>query len=93
MAFKSTLLFDVLGNILKNKSEDLYNKHISLEDEWKTVSKFMILKYLSMHQNNLVRQYILDNFLTLERMDVKVLYKFLIKTIPAQTSTFIKYIK
>ena len=49
MAFKSTLLFDVLGNILKNKSEDLYLKHISMEEEWKTVSKFMVLRYLSMH--------------------------------------------
>lgn len=93
MAFKSTLLFDVLGNILKNKSEDLYLKHISMEEEWKTVSKFMVLRYLSMHQSSLVRDYILNNFITLERMDLKLLYKLLIKTIPYQNNTFIRYIK
>ena len=43
MAFKSNMLFDVLGNILGAKSIELYNKHISSE-RFGDAAKLMILR-------------------------------------------------
>lgn len=93
MAFKSQLIFAVLSNILKDKSFEIYNKHISNEEEWPTVSKFIMLRYLSMSYSQAVREVVLDNYLTLERMPEKALYKWLLTKIPRQNSGFIKYIK
>lgn len=92
MAFKSTILFDVLKNILTLKSFELYNEHI-MSENFKNASKFMIIKYLSMSPAANVRQIVLDNYLTLERMPEKALYKWLIMNIPKQTNSFIRYIK
>lgn len=92
MAFKSNMLFDVLGNILNGKSDELYQKHITSES-FKDAAKFMILRYLTMCQNSQVRQIVLDNYLTLERMPEKALYKYLLKNIPKQNTSFIKYIR
>lgn len=47
MAFKSSMLFDVLANILVDKSEVLCKKHIESES-FKDAAKFMVLRYLSM---------------------------------------------
>lgn len=47
MAFKSSMLFDVLANILAGKSESLCKKHIESES-FKDAAKFMVLRYLSM---------------------------------------------
>jgi hypothetical protein len=47
MAFKSSMLFDVLANILVGKSEALCKKHIESES-FKDAAKFMVLRYLSM---------------------------------------------
>lgn len=92
MAFKSTMLFDVLKNILVDKSLDMYNKHIN-SDYFKDASKFMLLKYLSMSNQFQVREKILDNYVVLERMPEKILYLWCLKTIPKQHSSFIKYIR
>lgn len=93
MAFKSQLIFAVLSNILKEKSFKIYNEHISNDNEWQTVSKFVLLRYLSMCYNEKVREIVLDNYLTLERMPEKTLYKWLLIKIPQQKTGFIKYIK
>ena len=93
MAFRSTLIFAVLGNILKNKSMRLYEEHISNDAEWGTVSSFILLRYLTMSASEDVRQIVLDNYISLQRLPVKVLYKWLLKEIPQQPSGFIKYIK
>lgn len=93
MAFKQTVLFEALGNILQKKSIELYNKHISDEELWKTFSKFMCLRYLTMSKDSNVRNIVVDNYLTLERMPEKQLYRWLIEKIPQQQNSFIRYIK
>lgn len=92
MAFKSNMLFDVLENILSKKSFVLYKKHVESE-HWKDAAKFMVLRYLSMHSNAAVRDIVISNYLTLERMPEKVLYKWLIDKVPKQNVTFIKYLR
>mgnify|MGYP001771416900 CR=1 FL=1 len=92
MAFKSTMLFDVLGNILTTKSMSLYDKHVH-SDSFKDAAKFMLLKYLSMSPNPQVRQIAIDNYITLERMPEDVLYRWLLANIPKQNNSFIKYIR
>lgn len=89
---RSNMLFDVLTNILQTKSIDLYNAHVASEN-FKDASPFMIRKYLTMSTSPKVRDIVLDNYLTLERMPDKVLYKWLLKSIPQQKSGFIRYIK
>lgn len=86
------MLFDVLANILVNKSTELYETHISADD-FQAASKFMLLRYLTMSQNYIVRNIILDNYISLERMPEKMLYKWLLSNIPKQHNSFIKYIK
>lgn len=86
------MLFDVLANILNTKSLKLYNEHINSEN-FKDAAPFMIRRYLTMSNNPQVREIILDNYLILERMSDKHLYLWLIKAIPKQNTTFIKYLK
>jgi len=92
MAFKSNLIFDVLSNILTSKNLNTYNNHIN-DVCWATVSKFLILRYLSMSANPQVRQITLDNYITLERMPETILYKWCLMNIPKQNNSFIRYIK
>lgn len=89
---RSNMLFDVLANILQTKSMELYQKHIASED-FKDASPFIVRKYLTMSLNKDVRQIVLDNYLTLERMPENVQYLWLLKAIPRQNSTFIRYIR
>ena len=89
---KSTMLFDVLANILSTKSEDIYKKHIS-SDNFKDAAPFMVRRYLTMSSNPNVRDIVLDNYLTLERMPAEVQYSWLMKKIPRQRNTFIRYIR
>lgn len=90
---RSNMLFECLGNILKTKSFELYEKHIASEN-FKDFSKFMCLRYLTMSNNSTVRNVILDNYLSLERMPTnELLYKWLIVNIPQQTNSFIQYIR
>ena len=90
--YKSNLIFAVLSNILVEKSMHILVKQIA-SDDFKTVSKFLILRYLSMSFNEEVRNIVIDNYITLERMPEKQLYKWLLKTVPKQNSSFIRYIK
>lgn len=92
MAAKSTMLFDVLANILSTKSEEIYKKHISSEN-FKDAAPFMVRRYLTMSPNPNVRDIVLDNYLTLERMPAEVQYSWLMKKIPRQRNTFIRYIR
>lgn len=89
---KSTMLFDVLANILSTKSEEIYKKHISSEN-FKDAAPFMVRRYLTMSPNPSVRDIVLDNYLTLERMPAEVQYSWLMKKIPRQRNTFIRYIR
>ena len=92
MAAKSTMLFDVLANILTYKSTDQYAEHIA-SDNFKDAAKFMIIRYLTMSTNSSVRDIVLDNYVTLERMPEPILYKWLLANIPRQRSSFIRYIR
>ncbi len=92
MSSKSTMLFDVLGNILHNKSVEMYKKHVSSEN-FKDAAAFMVRRYLTMSPNSAVRAAVLDNYLTLERMPAEVQYLWLMKKVPKQNSTFIRYIR
>lgn len=93
MAYGQNILFDALSNILQKKSEDVFQKHVALEDFEKQFPRYMVLRYLSMAKPE-VAQIVLDNQLSLERMpDNKRVYKFLLGNIPQQKSGFIRYIK
>lgn len=92
MAFKSNMLFDVMNNILCGKSMETYEKHISNE-RFQDAAKFMILRYMTMSYDSRVRDIVLDNYIALERMPEKALYKWLLLNIPQQKSGFIRYIK
>lgn len=70
----------------------LYNTHIGSECI-SEASTFIILKYLSMCENCAVRDVVLKDYLILEKMNVPMLYKTLIRSIPKQQKTFIKFIK
>jgi hypothetical protein len=87
------MLFECLGNILKTKSIELYDEHIKSEN-FKDFSKFMCLRYLTMSTNSNVREIVLNNYISLERMPSnELLYKWLIKNIPKQNNSFIQYIR
>lgn len=92
MAFKSTMLFDAMNNILVTKSEDVYHQHIA-DPNFKDFTGFICRKYMSMSPDPNVRQIILNNQVILERMDDKTLYKWLMKTVPRQKSGFIKFMR
>ena len=88
---RSNMLFDVLANILQTKSIELYEEHIASEN-FKDASPFMVRRYLTMSLNPKVREIVLDNYLSLERMSETIQYLWLLKAIPKQKSTFIRYI-
>jgi len=93
MAYGQNILFDALGNILQRKSEDVFQKHIAMEDFEKQFPRYMVLRYLSMAKPE-VSQIVLDNQLSLERMPSnKIVYRFLMDVVPQQKSGFIRYIK
>ena len=89
---RSNMLFDVLANILQTKSIKLYEEHIASEN-FKDAAPFMVRRYLTMSLNPKVRDIVLSNYLTLERMTDKTQYLWLLKAIPRQNSTFIRYIR
>lgn len=91
--FKNRNLFDYLKNILKDKDMELYRVHVS-DDAFETdFKKFMEIRYLSMCGDENVRNFVVDNQFLLEKMDCKLLYMFLIRTVPRQYNHFIQYIK
>ena len=91
--YKNNLLFDYLGNILKTKSIDMFKKHVDAVEFESSFQGFMVIKYLSMSENPLVRNVVLANQIYLERMPSRILYEFLLKNIPRQSSALITYIK
>lgn len=49
---------------------------------FKTFSKYMLLRYLTMSYSPAVRSLVVDNYLTLERMPEKALYRWLLANVP-----------
>ena len=93
MSGKSTILFEALSNVLATKSEAVFKKHTEDEEAWKTFSKFILLRYLTMSPNPAVRNLVIDRYLRLERMPDKALYRWLLVNIPQQRNGYIKYLK
>ena len=87
-------IFDILDNILKTKSSDLYENHIKSEDFFKTYNLYMIIKWLSMNANKAILSALTEYQSTLENItDRELHYKLLIKIIPQNRNIFLKYVK
>lgn len=92
-SFKNRNIFDYLGNILVGKSRDAYERHVSEPGFDVDFKKVVVLRYLSMSTDERVRNLVIGNQLSLERMEPKMLYRYLISKVPRQRSTFIRYLK
>jgi hypothetical protein len=44
----NSILFEALRNILTDKSEKAFKQHTEDPEKWKTFSKFMVMRYLTM---------------------------------------------
>ena len=88
-------IFMILGNILVDKDDSLYEYHIKNELFPSVFSSYMILRYLSLNSNVFVRNMILEHLATLEGMADKpeLLYKLLLKIVPKTHNRFTPYIK
>lgn len=88
-------IFMILGNILVDKDQTLYELHTKNDAFPQVFSAFMILRYLTMNSNPIVRSIVIDNLTTLEGMAERpeTLYKFLMKIIPKTYNRFTPYIK
>ena len=88
-------IFMILGNILVDKDNTLYEYHIKNELFPSVFSSYMILRYLSMNSNILVRNVVLDHLTSLEGLAEKpeLMYKLLLKIVPKTYNRFTPYIK
>lgn len=94
--YQNKYLFDYLKNILITKSLNIYNEHISDEENFKSFPSMVIFRYLSMSCDLNIRYLVLKNQILLERLysnSPKGFYLWCLKNIPKQNSSFIKYIK
>jgi len=90
--FKNKNIFDYLRNILVDKDIKLYQSHISSEGFEIDFKKVVLLKYLSMSPDSRIRKIIFENQLSFDRMDCKILYRYLLCVIPRQKNHFIQFI-
>lgn len=88
-------IFMILGNILVDKDNSLYEYHVKNELFESVFSAYMILRYLSMNQNISVRNVVLNHLTTLEGLADKpeLMYKLLLKIVPKTYNRFTPYIK
>ena len=92
-SFRNRNIFDYLGNILCGKSVDAYRRHVASEGFEADFKKVVLLKYLSMSPDPRVRDVVLRDQLSLERMDCRLLYRYLMKVVPRQRSPFIRFLR
>lgn len=88
-------LFMILGNILVDKSMDVYENHVQNELFQSVFSTFMVCRYLSMNSNPNVRAIPMEHLHEIEQMADKpeLVYKLLLKIVPKTNSKFTPYIK
>ena len=88
-------LFMILGNILVDKSIEVYENHIKNESFESVFSLYMILRYLSMNSNPNVRKIVMDNMENLEHLaeSPEIAYKLLLTVVPKTYSRFTPYIR
>lgn len=92
MAYKSTILFDAINNILVSKSDETYKRHIA-DPNFKDCSAFMLFRYMTMSPDSSVREIALREQTSLEKMNAKTLYRHLMRVMPRQNSGFIRYLR
>ena len=95
-AMKPSLdVFMILGNILVDKSREMYENHISNELFPSAFSPFMVIRYLSMNSNPNVRKIAIDYQDTLEKMadNPELMYKLLLKVVPKTHNRFTSYVR
>lgn len=87
-------IFEILDNILKTKSDDIYKQQIESSDFFKTYNNFMIMRWLSMCTYKDVIDTLSINQELLENIkDKSIHYKILMKILPQHKNAFLKYIK
>jgi surface polysaccharide O-acyltransferase-like enzyme len=88
-------IFMILGNILVDKSMDVYENHVQNELFQSVFSSFIVCRYLSMNSNPNVRAVALEHLGTIEKMADKpeLVYKLLLKVVPKTYNRFTPYIK
>lgn len=88
-------LFMILGNILVDKDDRIYESHVQNELFQSVFSTFMVVRYLSMNSNPNVRKIALDYLPMLEKVADKpeLVYKLLLKVVPKTYNRFTPYIK
>lgn len=88
-------LFMILGNILVDKDDRIYESHVQNELFQSVFSTFMVVRYLSMNSNPNVRKIALDHLPMLEKVADKpeLVYKLLLKVVPKTYNRFTPYIK
>ena len=88
------IIFDILNNILKFKSEEDYNKHVSSSDFYKVYNPYMILRWLSMCDKSNIIKTLTENQTVLENIkSLELHYRTLLKIIPQHKFCNMKYIK
>ena len=90
---KNRNLFDYLANILTEKDMEKYARQVAEEGFEADFKKVVLLRYLSMSPDPRVRDIVFRNQLSFDRMDCRILYRYLIRVVPRQRNPFIRYIK
>ncbi len=90
--YTNRFLFDYLRNITFDKSWKLFKEHVEQKD-FNSFPKVVVLRYLTMCEDERVRKLVLDNQFLLEKMDNVDFYGFMLKNVPKQRTSFIKYLK
>ena len=87
-------IFNILDNIIKNKSEKEYIDHISSSDFFKIYNIYMIHRWLSMSTFFDITKTLSKNMEFLDNIkDKNMHYKIMIKIIPQHKNVYLKYIK
>lgn len=89
----NTMFFDYLKNILCTQDINILANDITHPLFNTTYSVFMVDKYLSMHTNKTISDKIVKLQSTLEKLSPEAHYRLMLKIIPKQYSSFIRYIK
>ena len=91
--FKNRNLFDYLNNILCLKDTELMERQVAEEGFDSDFKKVVLMRYLSMSKDPRIREIVFKNQLFFDRTDCKTLYRYLVRVVPKQKESFIKYIK
>ena len=87
---KKRSFFDCMKNIVQAKNKDILESDISSSTFDTMYSKYMVQRYISMHQPFM--KLINNHQIALETMTNEIHYRFLFKVIPQNRNLWIKYI-